>query len=84
MLSNFHLFDLFSQTCTITGTIFTSDSDFLGSFGLFILNQQNSLMETDKKEGVPFFGAVKKKAGFRSGGIYNCKNLKSVWSLDFS
>ena len=43
MLSYFHLFDGFSQWSTITGTVFTDDSNLLGSLGLKNVKKKNYL-----------------------------------------
>ena len=57
VLTDFHLFNLFSQTSTITGSVFTSDSDLLCSLSLMIYvrntnnNKQRTHHCTRKKKG---------------------------------
>ena len=41
VLSDFHLFDGFTEGSTITGSIFTNNSDLLGAFSLENLTREN-------------------------------------------
>lgn len=64
MLSNFHLFDLFSQTSTITCSIFTSNSDFLSSFYLEKQSQQkNKIKKKEKRKKTTHHPELAKKKG---------------------
>ena len=44
MLSDFHLFDSLSERGTVTGTIFTGDSDFLCTLSLYTHRINNGWM----------------------------------------